>query len=107
MDIGKIYTEAFGDITLDTKNEIIHNLDIIGGALSMTGEEAETLRACFKAGPLFDGDVPSKNGRDGCLDKGFIEKTITKGEWGFNACTYRGAWALAVRDAAVSQRKSK
>jgi hypothetical protein len=66
---------------------------------AMDSAERDCIRASYKRGPLFDGDVPSKTGRDRLLENGYMEKVIVKGEWGYNACTYRGAWAYRLIDA--------
>ena len=60
---------------------------------AIRGDELDTLRCAFEKGPLWDGDVPSKSARDQLVDDGLMEKVVVKGEDGFNACTYRGAWA--------------
>lgn len=60
---------------------------------AMDGGERDCLYAAYRNGPLFDGDVPSKAGRDSLLEKGYMAKVVVKGEDGFNACTHKGAWA--------------
>lgn len=52
-----------------------------------------------KMAPLFDGDVPSKSGRNSLLEKGYIAKVVVKGEDGFNACTHKGMWAHRLLEA--------
>jgi hypothetical protein len=56
----------------------------------MTGAEKETLIALVEQGPLWDGDVPSKTGRDALLEKGLAAKVVVKGEDGWQAATYAG-----------------
>lgn len=56
----------------------------------MTGAEIDTLVALVERGPLWDGDAPSKSGRDGLLNRGFASKVIVKGEDGWQAATYAG-----------------
>jgi hypothetical protein len=59
---------------------------------SLKGNEKEVLIALCKRGPLWDGDVPSKVGRDGLVDKGFACRIVMKGpEYGYQAATARGA----------------
>lgn len=56
----------------------------------MTGAEKETLIALVECGPLWDGDVPSKSGRDGLLAQGLAVRIVVKGEDGWQAATYAG-----------------
>jgi hypothetical protein len=73
--------------------EIKTACELIIRVQAMTPGERDTIRAAFKNGPLFDGDVPSKTDRDQLLEEGFIAKVVVKGEEGYNACTYKGGWA--------------
>lgn len=57
---------------------------------SLSGSAKDTLCALHTAGPLWDGDVPSKSGRDELLKKKLAAKIIVKNEEGYQACTYRG-----------------
>lgn len=66
---------------------------------AMDGGERDCLYAAYKNGPLFDGDVPSKAGRNSLLAKGYMAKVVVKGEDGFNACTHKGAWAHRLLEA--------
>jgi len=56
----------------------------------------EALLQLAERGPLFDGDVISKNFRDQLLDCGACSKVLVNGEDGFNACTYLGRNLLKV-----------
>lgn len=56
----------------------------------MTGAEIDTLVALIEYGPLWDGDVPSKCGRDALVAKGLAAKVIVRGEDGWQAATYAG-----------------
>jgi hypothetical protein len=56
----------------------------------LTGAEIETLTALVEVGPLWDGDVPSKAGRDSLIDKGYAVRVIVKLEDGCTAATYLG-----------------
>lgn len=80
-------------VELSSANEISSACVLIVAVEKFCADERDTLRAAFKHGPLFDGDVPSKTGRDALLSAGFIAKVVVKGEDGFNACTNKGAWA--------------
>lgn len=50
----------------------------------------EVLIKIVENGPIFDGDVPCKSGRDDLLSLGLCVKTIFKGEDGYNGATYMG-----------------
>lgn len=52
--------------------------------------------ASFERGPLFDGDVPSKAGRDALVGMGYMAHVVVRGQDGYNACTYKGASAYRV-----------
>lgn len=56
----------------------------------MTGAEKDTLIALVERGPLWDGDVPSKGGRDSLLAQGLAVRVVVKGEDGWTAATYAG-----------------
>lgn len=56
----------------------------------MTGAEKETLIALVERGPLWDGDVPSKSGRDALIDRGLAARIVVRGEDGWQAATYAG-----------------
>jgi len=72
----------------------------------------DTLIALIENGPLFDGDLPSKTGRDTLIDNEFAVRVVVKGEDGFNAATHKGAELykqLTGKDNlkdAIEQRKS-
>lgn len=56
----------------------------------MTGAEKDTLIALVECGPLWDGNVPSKTGRDSLLAKGLAVRVVVRGEDGWQAATYAG-----------------
>ncbi len=56
----------------------------------MDGGEKETLIALVERGPLWDGDVPSKSGRDSLVRRGLAAKVIVNGDDGWQAATYAG-----------------
>ena len=47
----------------------------------------------FLDGPVYDGDVISKQGRDELINMGLVVKCCFKGECGYQIATYRG-WAV-------------
>lgn len=56
----------------------------------MNGAELETLIALVERGPLWDGDVPSKSGRDALILQGLAARIVVRGEDGWQAATYAG-----------------
>lgn len=72
--------------------------ELIIDVQSMTPAERDCIRASFVNGPLFDGDVPSKCARSDLVKRGYMEKVIVKGDDGYNACTYKGAWAYRLME---------
>lgn len=56
----------------------------------MTGADKDTLIALVEVGPLHDGDVPSKRGRDALITHGLAVRVVVKGEDGWTAATYKG-----------------
>lgn len=58
----------------------------------------EALYQLHANGPVWDGDVVSKNDRDVFLEIGACAKVCVKGEQGFNACTYFGRGLLRIYD---------
>lgn len=70
--------------------EIAKAVCLIIRAEEMKGNESDVIIGAFKNGPLHDGDVPSKSGRDSLVSDGFIAKVVVKGDDGFNALTYSG-----------------
>ena len=56
----------------------------------LSGAEVETLIALVECGPLWDGDVPSKSGRDGLIQRGRAVRIVVKGADGYQAATYAG-----------------
>lgn len=62
-----------------------------------TGAQIDTLIALVESGPLWDGDVPSKSGRNDLIDIGLAMRVIVKGEDGYTAATYAGRDAYTER----------
>lgn len=63
----------------------------------LTGAEIDTLIAMIERGPLEDGDVPSKNGRDSLIERGFAVRIVIKMQDGYTAATYAGRDAYKQR----------
>jgi hypothetical protein len=57
------------------------------------GAAIDTLVALVERGPLEDGDVPSKTGRNILCELGLASKVVVKGQDGYQAATYEGAEA--------------
>ncbi len=85
-----IYYEVFGSPQLHSNREIDENQQLVFIALEFT--QACTLLALFHNGPLHDGEIPDATERNWLRDQGFCSRMVMKGEDGYNACTYRGAW---------------
>lgn len=96
----EIYLDVFGDPALDSADEYVDNMSIIDDVLSIynINSAIQTLKSLFNSDGLYDGDIPSTYGRDVLLEKGFCSKSIKNKEWGYQVCTYRGAWAMKVVD---------
>jgi hypothetical protein len=59
---------------------------------SLSGGAIDTLACLCKYGPTYDGNVPSKAGRDELWDKKLCARIVLKGcEFGYQAATYLGA----------------
>lgn len=56
----------------------------------MRGAELDTLIALVERGPLWDGDLPSKTGRDCLIERGLAVRVVVSGEDGWQAATYAG-----------------
>lgn len=56
----------------------------------MTSGELDTLVALVERGPLWDGDIPSKLGRDSLLASGLAVRIVVRGADGHTAATYSG-----------------
>jgi hypothetical protein len=57
------------------------------------GAAIDTLVALVERGPLWDGDVPSKSGRDALVVAGLVSCIVVNGEDGYQAATLAGAAA--------------
>jgi len=62
---------------------------------ALTGAEIDTLVALVERGPLRDGGLPSKVGRNGLLALGFIAQVVIVKDYWFYAATPKGLeWYL-------------
>lgn len=90
-------------LELNTAEEIRSACGLILRTEELSSAARVTLRACYNLGPVWDGDLPSKIGRDELEDLGMVQGVVVKGEEGYNACTYMGARAYrlleVIRDA--------
>jgi hypothetical protein len=73
----------------------------------------DSLYALAKRGPVWDGDIPSKSGRDELIEKGLAIRVIFNGEDGHTALTYKGRdffvnymGCTTLEEALAKQRKS-
>lgn len=58
-----------------------------------TSGERDTLIALVEQGPVWDGDVPSKEDRDRLIAEGYASRIIHEFSYGWTAATYKGAHA--------------
>ena len=91
--IKKLFEVLHTDKIYDSREEILNSIDLIDDVQSLNVGAISTLDALYTEGPLFDGDVPSKAGRDLLVEKGYAAIIIVKGIEGYNACTQKGYWA--------------
>jgi hypothetical protein len=84
---------------LSSPEEIKGACALIIRVQAMNGAERDTIRAAYRNGPLWAGDLPSKSARDTLSADGFMAHVVMKGEDGFNACTCKGAWAYRLLEA--------
>lgn len=63
-------------------------------AEKMGSGHRDELRNLVRNGPVWDGDVLSKSGRDWMLNWGLASKCLVKGEEGYQVATYRGGAVL-------------
>lgn len=87
-----------------TPAEIKSACELIIDVQAMNGGERDCIYVAFKSGPLFDGDVPCKSGRNSLIQKGYMAKIVVNGEDGYNACTNKGAWAFRILQASKTWR---
>lgn len=59
--------------------------------LILTSSALDTLVALVENGPLWDGDIPSKQGRDELIKLGFAVKIIAHSQEGYQAATQAGS----------------
>jgi hypothetical protein len=88
---------GYSNLSLITDAELRTVVNTILAAESMNAAERDTLRCLYNNGPVWDGDLPSKTGRDELVKKGFAVRVIVKRGPGYNACTPLGAEALQIR----------
>lgn len=58
--------------------------------INFTGAMLDSLIGMVERGPLEDGDVPSKAGRDELIRLGLAVRVVVKGEDGYTGATYAG-----------------
>lgn len=61
--------EVSGDENLGDEHK-----PLLDSATELSGAEVDVLKALADRGPLEDGDIPSKEGRDGLVERGFAER---------------------------------
>lgn len=91
--LGQLLSALHESLDTSSAEEIKDACELIIRVQAMDGGERDTIRAAYRSGPLFSGDLPSKTARDSLVAEGFMVQCVVKGEDGFNACTHKGAWA--------------
>lgn len=81
------------DPGLMTPGEIVGAVKTILEVEDMDSGMRDCIRACYRRGPLDDGDIPSKESRDKLVELGYLAKVVVRGSEGKNACTGLGAAA--------------
>lgn len=71
--------------------------DSTGSVKELSGAAIDTLMALGRRGPLEDGDVPSKSGRDELVALGYVDRYTDEGD---NVLTASGTAALRMLDSA-------
>lgn len=84
------YAACEMDISLATHSEVMLLIEMVQIEEKLDGAAIDTLHALFLNGPLFDGDIPSKRGRDFLVEHDLVARITVKGEAGYNACTHFG-----------------
>ena len=74
--------------------------------LQITGKCIDTLVGLVNNGPLFDGDVPSKEERDILMEVGLCVKVCVKGEDGFNAANQTAFYIFRAWEALKEEQKN-
>lgn len=90
MNLKSLLEAIYESPETSTPEELKRACELIIRVQAMTSAERDVIRCTWLYGPSYDGDIPSKSGRDILLAEGFVAKVVVKGEQGFNACTYRG-----------------
>lgn len=96
MKLSSLLAAIHVNINLSSAYEIKEACELIIDVQDMNSGERDCIRACYRNGPLWDGDVPCKSSRDYLVRDGYLEKVVVKGEDGFNACTSKGALAYNI-----------
>jgi hypothetical protein len=78
------------DQSLASRAEMLFLIEMAEIEEQLDGAAIDTLHALFVNGPLYDGDIPSKRGRDFLVENDLVARITVKGEAGYNACTHFG-----------------
>lgn len=94
MKLTKLLEAIHESVETSSSAELKSACKLIVEVEAMNGSERDCIIAAYEYGPVQDGDVPSKQGRDLLLEKGYMAKVVVKGCDGYNACTHKGAWRI-------------
>lgn len=61
---------------------------------ALTRGHIESLGQLVRKGPVWDGDVISKEARRDLIELGLASRTMKAGQWGYTVATYRGGHVL-------------
>jgi hypothetical protein len=92
-------------VELSTARELAHSLELIDQVQSLSSQAIAALRQLYLHGPVEDGDLCSKSGRDTLLNLGMASKCIVKAQEGYQVCTYKGMWAGRLLDLIASDNE--
>ena len=94
----RLYKDIFGTISSYSVEGNIANLVLIEDAIEVYKNKSAVavLKQLFDSDGVEDGDIISPAGRDVLLKHQFCVKTIKNKQWGYQTCTYHGAWAIKV-----------
>lgn len=88
--LNKALEAMAGVASLNTQKENEYYAELLEKATKLSDAAYDTLMALYKSGPLSDGDVPSKVGRNELLELGLANKAVVRGEDGYQVCSYSG-----------------
>ena len=74
--------------------DVLSNVYAFALFITLEVGDVAVLKQLIKEGPIWDGDLISKAGRDTLLDTKLATKIVVKGKQGYQAATYLGLACL-------------